>query len=128
MRGCAMRTSWLYGVQLFWYDLGQERLLPLTFMSFPCLRPKILTITKPSAGLWGWISEGEREILRSKRVAIAGLGGVGGLHFITLVRLGVTKFNVAELDQVELANFNRQVCAGFDAWQRQDRGHARSGA
>jgi molybdopterin/thiamine biosynthesis adenylyltransferase len=59
----------------------------------------------------GWISESEREILRSKRVAIAGLGGVGGLHFITLVRLGVTKFNVAELDQVELANFNRQVCA-----------------
>ncbi len=61
----------------------------------------------------GWISESERETLRSKRVAIAGLGGVGGLHFITLIRLGVTKFNVAELDQVELANFNRQVCASM---------------
>ncbi len=60
----------------------------------------------------GWISEAERDVLKQKRVAIAGLGGVGGLHFITLVRLGVTKFNVAELDHVELANFNRQVCAG----------------
>lgn len=61
----------------------------------------------------GWISEAEREVLRGKRVAIAGLGGVGGLHFITLVRLGVTKFNIAELDHVELANFNRQICSGM---------------
>ena len=67
----------------------------------------------------GWISESEREILRSKRVAIAGLGGVEDLHFITLVRLGVTKFNVAELDQVELANFNRQICASVSTLGRE---------
>ncbi len=73
--------------------------------------PQNFEYTEAFSRTLGWISEAERDILRHKRVAIAGLGGVGGLHFITLVRLGVTKFNVAELDQVELANFNRQICA-----------------
>ena len=37
----------------------------------------------------GWVTETEQDILRSKRVAIAGLGGVGGSHLLTLTRLGV---------------------------------------
>lgn len=57
----------------------------------------------------GWISIEERDRLRTKRVAIAGLGGVGGLHFLTLARLGIERFNVAEFDNFELANFNRQA-------------------
>lgn len=61
----------------------------------------------------GWITEAEAQILRSKRVAIAGLGGVGGYHLLTLLRLGITRFHVAEFDEVELANFNRQACAGI---------------
>jgi molybdopterin/thiamine biosynthesis adenylyltransferase len=60
----------------------------------------------------GWITAQELDILKTKRVAIAGLGGVGGCHLLTLLRLGVSKFNIAEMDVVELANFNRQVCAG----------------
>jgi molybdopterin/thiamine biosynthesis adenylyltransferase len=59
----------------------------------------------------GWITRAELESLRSKRVAIAGLGGVGGLHLLTLARLGVGKFSLAEYDRFELANFNRQVGA-----------------
>lgn len=59
----------------------------------------------------GWITEEEFQSLKNKRVAIAGLGGVGGYHLMTLLRMGITKFNLAEMDDVELVNFNRQVCA-----------------
>lgn len=58
-----------------------------------------------------WITEVEAEILRGKRVAIAGLGGVGGHHIMALTRLGVGKFSIADFDVVELPNFNRQACA-----------------
>jgi molybdopterin-synthase adenylyltransferase len=61
----------------------------------------------------GWVTEAEQRILRTKRVAIAGMGGVGGFHLLTLVRLGVAKFNIADLDTFELANFNRQVGASI---------------
>jgi len=59
----------------------------------------------------GWLTEGEQERLRHKRVAIAGMGGVGGYYLTTLARLGVEKFHIADLDQFELANFNRQAGA-----------------
>lgn len=59
----------------------------------------------------GWLTEAEQETLRFKRVAIAGVGGVGGVHLTTLARLGITKFNIADLDSFEVANFNRQVGA-----------------
>lgn len=61
----------------------------------------------------GWITENEQAILRSKRIAIAGLGGVGGSHLITLARLGVGKFNISDLDVFELPNFNRQAGASI---------------
>ncbi|MCB1679155.1 MAG: ThiF family adenylyltransferase [Halioglobus sp.] len=60
----------------------------------------------------GWLSEAEQHALRGKRIAIAGLGGVGGSHLLTLSRLGVGKFNISDLDCFELANFNRQAGAG----------------
>jgi molybdopterin/thiamine biosynthesis adenylyltransferase len=59
----------------------------------------------------GWVTAGEQQALRAKRVAIAGLGGVGGLHLLTLARLGVGRFHLAEFDHFDLANFNRQVGA-----------------
>lgn len=59
----------------------------------------------------GWVSEEELRILKGKRIAIAGLGGVGGYHLLTLLRLGIEKFHIADMDKVELANFNRQACA-----------------
>ena len=61
----------------------------------------------------GWITESEQSLLRSKRIAIAGLGGVGGSHLTTLTRLGVGKFNISDLDTFELANFNRQAGAAI---------------
>nr|WP_040662068.1 ThiF family adenylyltransferase [Nitrococcus mobilis] len=59
----------------------------------------------------GWVTREEQAILRSKRVAIAGLGGVGGSHLLTLTRLGIGAFTLAEMDHFELENFNRQAGA-----------------
>lgn len=62
----------------------------------------------------GWVTEDEQAILRSKRIAIAGMGGVGGQHLLTLTRLGVGGFKIADLDEFELANFNRQAGANLN--------------
>jgi len=61
----------------------------------------------------GFVSEQEQQALRNKRVAIAGMGGVGGSHLLTLSRLGIGKFNIADFDTFELANFNRQAGASI---------------
>lgn len=61
----------------------------------------------------GWVTTAEQGILRGKRVAIAGLGGVGGAHLLTLARLGVGRFTLAEFDSFDVVNFNRQVGASM---------------
>lgn len=62
----------------------------------------------------GWFTPTEQDLLRIKRVAIAGLGGVGGSHLLTLSRLGIGAFNLADFDAFELQNFNRQVGADLN--------------
>jgi molybdopterin/thiamine biosynthesis adenylyltransferase len=59
----------------------------------------------------GWVTREEQERLRGKRVAIAGMGGVGGVHLLTLARLGIGKFHIADFDSFDVVNFNRQVGA-----------------
>ena len=59
----------------------------------------------------GWVTQAEQEQLRHKRIAIAGMGGVGGVHLLTLVRLGIGAFHIADFDRFDIANFNRQVGA-----------------
>lgn len=59
----------------------------------------------------GWVTEAEQTRLRSAHVAIGGLGGVGGVHLLTLARLGVGKFSIADFDVFDIVNFNRQVGA-----------------
>ncbi len=59
----------------------------------------------------GWLTEGEQATLRGKRVAVAGLGGVGGSHVLTLARLGIGAFSIADFDTFALPNFNRQAGA-----------------
>jgi hypothetical protein len=59
----------------------------------------------------GWVTEAEQGRLKGKRVAIGGLGGVGGVHLLTLARLGVGKFSIADFDVFDIVNFNRQVGA-----------------
>lgn len=59
----------------------------------------------------GWLLAEEQDSLRARRVAIAGLGGVGGSHFLTLARLGIGAFTIADLDTFDLPNMNRQAGA-----------------
>ena len=59
----------------------------------------------------GWVTPQEQEILRQKTVAIAGCGGVGGYHALTLARLGIGSLRLSDLDEFEVANFNRQIGA-----------------
>lgn len=59
----------------------------------------------------GWMTEQEQKILKTKRIAIAGLGGVGSTHLLTLIRLGITKFNLADFDEYACENTNRQAGA-----------------
>lgn len=63
----------------------------------------------------GWVTTKEQEILRNKRVAIAGMGGVGGVHLLTLARLGIGAFNIADFDVFDIANFNRQAGASMSS-------------
>ena len=66
----------------------------------------------------GWVTSEEQQVLRGKRVAIAGLGGVGGVHLLTLARLGIGGFSVADFDRYSIANFNRQVGAAMSTLDR----------
>ena len=59
----------------------------------------------------GWVTEAEQESLRHKCVAIAGAGGVGGVHLLTLARMGVGAFHLADFDTFDIPNFNRQAGA-----------------
>lgn len=62
----------------------------------------------------GWVTTEEQANLRTRRVAIAGLGGVGGIHLLTLARLGIGAFNIADFDRFTVANINRQVGATIE--------------
>lgn len=59
----------------------------------------------------GWVTQAEQERLRTARVAIAGLGGVGGAHLLTLCRLGVGNFTISDFDHFDVHNLNRQAGA-----------------
>ncbi|TXH29852.1 MAG: methyltransferase domain-containing protein [Elusimicrobia bacterium] len=59
----------------------------------------------------GILSEGSMERLRNACVAVPGLGGVGGQHALSLTRMGVGRLKLADMDQFEWANLNRQAGA-----------------
>lgn len=65
----------------------------------------------------GWVTEAEQQRLRQARVAIGGLG-VGGVHLLTLARLGIGRFAIADFDVFDIANFNRQVGATVSSLHR----------
>lgn len=61
----------------------------------------------------GWVTEPELERLSHKRIAVAGLGGVGGHYAELLARLGIADFHLADMDCYEIQNFNRQNGSGI---------------
>lgn len=59
----------------------------------------------------GWVTQQEQAQLKNKRVAIAGCGGVGSLHSLTLARMGIGNVNLSDFDEYDVHNFNRQAGA-----------------
>jgi molybdopterin/thiamine biosynthesis adenylyltransferase len=59
----------------------------------------------------GLLTEGEQETLHRSTVAVAGVGAVGGHYLLTLARMGVGGFAIADPDRFELANLQRQAGA-----------------
>lgn len=55
------------------------------------------------------ISREEQEKIMNLKVAIVGLGGLGGYVLENLVRLGVKSFNLIDRDVFEESNLNRQI-------------------
>jgi len=66
----------------------------------------------------GLLTEEEQARVRGARVAVAGLGGVGGNHVLALARIGFGSFSLADLDHFELANMNRQAGASVNTLGR----------
>ena len=61
----------------------------------------------------GFITAREQSVLRDATVAIAGVGGDGGLLAIQLARLGVGAFRLADPEVFETENLNRQAASNL---------------
>jgi len=59
----------------------------------------------------GLLTQAEQDKLANAKVAIPGMGGVGGVHLITMTRTGVGKFHIADFDTYNPVNINRQFGA-----------------
>lgn len=59
----------------------------------------------------GFLTESEQAKLQSSTVAIAGMGGVGGLLAERLIRLGVGHLKIIDPEDFEPSNLNRQFCS-----------------
>ena len=55
------------------------------------------------------IGEESLEKIRSARVAVIGLGGVGGYAVECLIRSGIEKIIIVDYDIVDVSNLNRQI-------------------
>lgn len=65
------------------------------------------------------LGEGGVEQLMNKRVAVFGIGGVGGHAAEALARSGIGALDLIDNDSVSLSNLNRQIIATFDTVGRQ---------
>ena len=61
----------------------------------------------------GFVTEDEQARLRKSLVFVCGAGGMGGACLQSLVRAGVGRFEIADLDLFEVSNLNRQVFASL---------------
>ena len=55
--------------------------------------------------------EGSSDVLKTKKIAVFGIGGVGGICAEALVRSGVGTIEVIDNDTVSVSNINRQIVA-----------------
>ena len=76
----------------------------------------------------GFVSADEQERLRAATIFIPGVGGMGGAAFMTLVRAGVGRFIIADIDTFEVSNLNRQLFATMATVGQPKASAARAGA
>ncbi|MFS2108901.1 ThiF family adenylyltransferase [Sphingomonas sp. Sphisp140] len=76
----------------------------------------------------GFVTAQEQARLRAARVLIPGVGGMGGAAFMALVRAGVGRFVIADIDTFEVSNLNRQLFATLDTISQPKAEAARAGA
>ncbi len=63
---------------------------------------------------FGFVTEEEQARLRQGAVFVAGVGGMGGACLASLVRAGLGRLAIADIDTFEVSNLNRQVFANLD--------------
>ncbi|MBU4082747.1 ThiF family adenylyltransferase [Patescibacteria group bacterium] len=63
----------------------------------------------------GLLSAEEQKKIKKSKIAIVGLGGVGGVYLLSLIRVGVGNFHIADFDVFELVNINRQAGANINS-------------
>ncbi len=56
----------------------------------------------------GILDEQQQQRLKDSRIAVMGLGGIGGPCFEVLVRTGIEKFSIVDRDRYDQTNINRQ--------------------
>lgn len=66
----------------------------------------------------GFISAEDQARLRGACVYVCGTGGMGGACLLALIRAGVERFVLADIDDFEVSNLNRQVFAFLDTIDR----------
>lgn len=62
----------------------------------------------------GWITREEQAALRNVTIGIAGCGGMGGLLSQILLRSGIGTIKIADIEQFDTTNINRQFAALSD--------------
>jgi molybdopterin-synthase adenylyltransferase len=66
----------------------------------------------------GFVDENEQAILRRSRIAVLGVGGMGGVVAQVLARAGVGALHILDKDAFEPSNNNRQVYSNAGTWGR----------
>lgn len=57
----------------------------------------------------GFVTPEEQEKIKNAKVFVCGVGGMGGACVQSLVRAGINTLGIADFDEFELSNLNRQV-------------------
>lgn len=66
----------------------------------------------------GFVTQAQQDRLRDGCVFICGTGGMGGAAVQSLVRAGLGRLILADIDDFEISNLNRQVFANLDQMDR----------